>query len=146
MKTTIIPHSPQHSGLTAVERRAASVISRFPLSPTSAGTRMNTSVITLNTFQCWGREQSTHTTLNTVLQLEDERTRRPSSASHWVDERPQGPTSVLFTLGRSEMALDLKIDPRIKERRSCQDENDVGQRPGARELKMRRRKEGKRFR
>lgn len=39
--------------LTAVESRAARVISRFPLRPTRAGTRMKTSVITLNTSQCW---------------------------------------------------------------------------------------------
>lgn len=39
--------------ITAVERRAARVISKFPFSPTSAGTRMNTSVITLKTSQCW---------------------------------------------------------------------------------------------
>lgn len=41
------------TNITAVERRAARVISKFPFSPTSAGTRMNTSVITLKTSQCW---------------------------------------------------------------------------------------------
>lgn len=38
--------------LTAVESLEASVISRLPLSPSSAGTRMNTSDTSVNTVQC----------------------------------------------------------------------------------------------
>lgn len=38
--------------LTAVDSLDANVISRFPFSPTSAGTKINTSEISLNTSQC----------------------------------------------------------------------------------------------
>lgn len=40
-------------GLTAVESLEASVISRLPLSPSRAGTRMKTSDTSVNTVQCW---------------------------------------------------------------------------------------------
>lgn len=39
--------------LTAVDSLDASVISRFPFSPTRAGTRINTSESSSNTSQCW---------------------------------------------------------------------------------------------
>lgn len=45
-------HSHTNVFLTAVESLEASVISRFPLSPSSAGTRMNTSDTSINTVQC----------------------------------------------------------------------------------------------
>lgn len=44
--------------LTAVDSLDASVISRFPFSPTRAGTKINTSEISLNTSQCWKTAQS----------------------------------------------------------------------------------------
>ncbi len=42
----------EKSYLTKVESLEASVISRFPLSPKSAGTRMKSSLISLKTVQC----------------------------------------------------------------------------------------------
>lgn len=45
------------TALTAVDSLDASVISRFPFSPTSAGTKIKTSEISLNTSQCWKRTQ-----------------------------------------------------------------------------------------
>ena len=50
--------------LTAVDSLEARVISRFPLSPTRAGTKMNTSVICWNTSQCWSHTH-THTRIHT---------------------------------------------------------------------------------
>jgi hypothetical protein len=44
--------------LAAVERRDAIVISRFPLRPSSAGTRMNSSLISMKRSQCWQMRQS----------------------------------------------------------------------------------------
>lgn len=41
-----------HTLLTAVESLEANVISRLPLSPSSAGTRMKTSDTSVNTVQC----------------------------------------------------------------------------------------------
>ncbi len=41
-----------HTYLTAVESLEASVISRLPLSPSSAGTRMKTSDTSVKTVQC----------------------------------------------------------------------------------------------
>lgn len=41
--------------LAAVDSREAKVISRFPLSPRSAGTKMKSSSQSRKTFQCWTR-------------------------------------------------------------------------------------------
>lgn len=58
-------------GLTAVDSLEASVISRLPLRPSSAGTRMNTSVTSLNTGQCCkgeqGRSEPHHSAVETLI-------------------------------------------------------------------------------
>lgn len=67
----IFNRSKTHKGLTAVDSREASVISRLPLRPSSAGTRMNTSVTSLKTGQCCKVEQVRselhHSAVNTLI-------------------------------------------------------------------------------
>lgn len=65
-----------HTSLTAVDSLEASVISRLPLSPSRAGTRMNTSETSVNTVQCCNNHNTTwlqwthgHTQVECILCL-----------------------------------------------------------------------------
>lgn len=53
--------------LTAVDSRDAKVISKFPLRPRSAGTKIKTSVTFLNTSQCYTKDTEGNTELKDYL-------------------------------------------------------------------------------